>query len=54
MLRTQLGVEVRGYDDQNPTRVGGGTQKGDGRCWQDQERTKRRAGRNEMSVSERL
>ena len=54
MLRTQFGDEARDYSDQNPTRVGGGTQEGDGLCWQDQERTRERAGRNEMSVSERL
>jgi len=41
MLRTQLGEEVRGYDDQIPTRVGGGTQKDDGLCWRDQERTRK-------------
>ena len=54
MLRTQLWEEVRGYNDQIPTWVGGGTQKGDGLCWRDQERTKKRAGRNEMSASEGL
>jgi len=33
MLRTQLEEEVRGYNDQIPTRVSGGTQKDDGLCW---------------------
>jgi len=52
MLRTLLGAEVRDYNDKNPVRASGRTQMGDGRCWRDQERTKRKAGRNEMSASE--
>ena len=47
-----LWVKVWDYNDQDPLRVNGRTQKGDGLCWRDQERTKRKAGRNEMSASE--